>query len=519
MSQRAATGVALSFLMQSGALHEAQMVSDIKGAGPLVRSLLVARRWTDLQNLTRDSLVLLLPEEFQGGWLVDAVVRLAWERYAAGIVVPREFANQESSRRLATRFGVWLITAEMDEPITFAVELGTQIAAPKAHMDSLLATHLASIARLPADPDRVVAATARALRRCQVALMSTAGTLIAGHDTTINTEGQLHGRSQRTWSDSGLSIRARPVGGDRERPDVWLVVATGENASEWLDTMTPVLDVASARLAEWAAKDRLTVETDASYRGSLLVDLLGGEGEPDPGLRARAERLGWRLNGWHVGFHLTVPTTPDPQTLAAQTRGLSRELRDREITAPLIERADGWCGWISFETEATSPQLARVVRQLQQVLSDRPLGLRLSGGVGRLRAALPGLRESLAEARTAAQLAVLAGTGTVELAEDMGVKRMLLELLGAPHLRELAACILEPLETHKDATALIDTLAHYLENGASTTQAAEALKIHRNTVTARLRRVAALLLVDLDNPDQRLALQLAVRARRSGSGD
>ena len=45
---------------------------------------------------------------------------------------------------------------------------------------------------------------------------------------------------------------------------------------------------------------------------------------------------------------------------------------------------------------------------------------------------------------------------------------------------------------------------------------AERLHLHRNAVTNRLRSITELLDVDLDDPDQRLALQLACRARLLG---
>jgi DNA-binding PucR family transcriptional regulator len=40
--------------------------------------------------------------------------------------------------------------------------------------------------------------------------------------------------------------------------------------------------------------------------------------------------------------------------------------------------------------------------------------------------------------------------------------------------------------------------------------------LHRNAVTNRLRSITELLDVDLEDPDQRLALQLACRARLLG---
>ena len=42
---------------------------------------------------------------------------------------------------------------------------------------------------------------------------------------------------------------------------------------------------------------------------------------------------------------------------------------------------------------------------------------------------------------------------------------------------------------------------------------AQKLHLHRNAVANRLRGITELLEIDLDDPDQRLALQLACRAR------
>jgi DNA-binding PucR family transcriptional regulator len=77
---------------------------------------------------------------------------------------------------------------------------------------------------------------------------------------------------------------------------------------------------------------------------------------------------------------------------------------------------------------------------------------------------------------------------------------------------------LAPLEKLGPARAdtAIRTLAAYLDEQGSVVRTAERLHLHRNAVTNRLRSITELLDVDLDDPDQRLALQLACRARLLG---
>ena len=48
------------------------------------------------------------------------------------------------------------------------------------------------------------------------------------------------------------------------------------------------------------------------------------------------------------------------------------------------------------------------------------------------------------------------------------------------------------------------------------TRTGERLNLHRNAVAYRIRQAFELLDVDEDNPDDRLLLQLACRARESG---
>ena len=67
---------------------------------------------------------------------------------------------------------------------------------------------------------------------------------------------------------------------------------------------------------------------------------------------------------------------------------------------------------------------------------------------------------------------------------------------------------------HEGAAELIHTLEVYFEHHGNLSQTAEALYVHRNTLIYRMDRIAAITHLDLDQPEDRLALQLALRIHR-----
>jgi purine catabolism regulator len=60
----------------------------------------------------------------------------------------------------------------------------------------------------------------------------------------------------------------------------------------------------------------------------------------------------------------------------------------------------------------------------------------------------------------------------------------------------------------------LQTLSAYFTHHGNLSQTAEALFIHRNTLQYRMDRIAEISGFDLDNPETRLAVQLALKAYR-----
>ena len=60
-------------------------------------------------------------------------------------------------------------------------------------------------------------------------------------------------------------------------------------------------------------------------------------------------------------------------------------------------------------------------------------------------------------------------------------------------------------------TDYVKTLRTYLDNNMNIAQTARDLFIHRTSLIARLERIASLLDIDLDNPNDRLQLAINLR--------
>lgn len=106
-------------------------------------------------------------------------------------------------------------------------------------------------------------------------------------------------------------------------------------------------------------------------------------------------------------------------------------------------------------------------------------------------------------------------TGIAEAA-DFGPLAKLVALANTDGLRDFVGDIIGKIAAHDAAHGgeLLTTLDHYLAQRTRLQATADALGIHVTTLRYRLRRVSDLFGVDLDEPETRLGIELALRLRR-----
>jgi purine catabolism regulator len=126
------------------------------------------------------------------------------------------------------------------------------------------------------------------------------------------------------------------------------------------------------------------------------------------------------------------------------------------------------------------------------------------------------VRRSASEAHDAARLGrTVLGPCHIARPSDLGVYRLLLALRLSGDLEPFVKRTLEPLlrdERHSDT--LVETLEAFFAQNGNSTRAADTLHLHRNSLLYRLHQARELLGQDLDDPELRLSLQLAIKGLR-----
>jgi sugar diacid utilization regulator len=298
------------------------------------------------------------------------------------------------------------------------------------------------------------------------------------------------------------------------------VVADGDDAA----ARVTVRLAADAIARIWSA-ERQALRAPARARAEVLTELLLAAPPRVERAALRAEDLGLPIHGAHVVARVE-PAEPEPDG-----RGESM------LDAALAAIAAGGLSWHALRAESTLVLVrswrqppgpagaSRAVAEADGLLRElRALrgGASLRCGIAGPRPGVEGLRTCAAEALAA--LGAARSLGRVDVAvpiDAVALPRTLIDWLTSDAGRLATQRLLEPLDALGPARAetAVRTLHAYLDEQGSLVRCAQRLHLHRNAVGYRVRQIREQIGADLDDPDQRLALQLACRARLYGAGE
>lgn len=280
-----------------------------------------------------------------------------------------------------------------------------------------------------------------------------------------------------------------------------------------------LLKRATAACALEFAKQTAVLDAQEQPRTEFVASLLAGD-LPEPQLAEhRASALGLRLGKAHNVLVLR-PVERDAAAPARVDRRLEEVLAwslGADASALPYRAQSGVAALVLPVERFGDPRglaswVAGFHRQAAAQWGERGL----SAGLGRVQPGLAGIRVAYQGALWALDLGErLFGPGQLTRLQDLGVYQLLLALQRTPDLADFCHELLGPLLEYdrQKHTDLVATLDAYFAARNSPSETAERLHLHRNTVLYRLRRIRELLGRDPDDPEQRLGLQLALRAR------
>jgi hypothetical protein len=472
-------------------------------AGASVRSVVLVEDLQQLEHVAGQTVVLLTREAsaIARSYRLDVALRIAGGLGVAALVLSGTAVADvaPTTVALADRVGVALLGATADADLAdLAMAIGRE---------------------LNGGADAALLRAHTALRAVQAHPIDGRPEAIAEH------AGAALGVTIELVNRRPTSGVTAPVRG-QDHTEAWITAKRQEGDLAMALDLT--LSIVASGTRQALERARLATSRPLQSRAAVLGELLVAPPADQDAIAHRARSLGMPIDGWHVAARLDFeelgqgaghdPIAADHARLrladavVQSLRTAGREWHDARVgpSALLV------CTYTADPGPTSAALVARAVERTMGLLRDElPMTL-VRCGVGSAHQGPAGLLSSAAEAKAAAAMARASRRPWTAVSFDSsGLRRGLVEWYASDTAQDAVATVLAPLVELGGARAerLIRTLHVYLDQQGSLTRTAEVLNMHRNAVSYRVNQIFSLLDVDADNPDDRLLLQLACRAR------
>ena len=288
------------------------------------------------------------------------------------------------------------------------------------------------------------------------------------------------------------------------------------------------IEQAALVLALAVAKERELAEVEGRIRGEFLEDLLHGTYGEEAAAQRRARHLGYPLHGHHIVMLVDIDDfrgfIGSRQVSEDAIQALKREFL-RRVTGvvrasygrALVQgRSDSVAALLPVGTEPGDYQARghALGLQIRENIADWKPGFTVSVGFSGPAEAPAGLAAAQREVISVMDsLARFKRWGQVVAVPELGLTGLLAAVTDE-RLVDYTRRHLGPLVEHDAARkgSLVATLRAYLETGEQQ-EAAKRLRVHPNTLRYRLDRIREISGVDLEDPETRLNIAVALRVQ------
>lgn len=294
----------------------------------------------------------------------------------------------------------------------------------------------------------------------------------------------------------------------------FLTIVGQDNDTDDIDLL--VAEHGAAACALEMAKQKMVSETEKRLRGTFLDRLLIGDVSQQEAIR-QGERFEHDMTQTHLALVLSWRGNEQPSNRRLET--IINAIMDMQRTKALVWQREKEREVVVFHATDrenpvdTSLRLAEVfAREINRQYPNNHVAI----GLGQAVRDIGQWRNSYRDAVQAMELAVRLQTDTPLYIGDLGVYQLILSLSDREKLSDFCERTLGSLIEYdmRQNADFVKTLEAFFQCHGNLSLTAETLIVHRNTLLYRMNRINEIANIDLNRPETRLALHLALTIRR-----
>lgn len=272
----------------------------------------------------------------------------------------------------------------------------------------------------------------------------------------------------------------------------------------------------SAACALEMAKQKAVSETEKRLRGTFLDRLLIGDVSQQEAIR-QGERFEHDMTANHLALVMSWRGEVPPSNRRLETM-INSIIEGQRAKALVWQREREKEVVVFHATDSENPIdiSLRLAEAFAKEINRQYPQSRLAIGLGQSAKDVSAWRSSYRDAVQARDLAIRLQTDTPLYIGDLGVYQLILSLNDREKLSSFCNQTLGSLIEYDERqnADLLKTLEAFFTCHGNLSQTAEMLIVHRNTLLYRMNRINEIAKIDLNRPETRLALHLALTIRR-----
>jgi len=282
------------------------------------------------------------------------------------------------------------------------------------------------------------------------------------------------------------------------------------------DIDTLVAEHGAAACALEMAKAKAISDTEKRLRGTFLDRVLTGDVSQQEAIR-QGERFEHDMTQTHLAIVLAWRGDKSPSLRRLETL-VNGVVSAQQVEALVWQRERESEVIVFYVADHKDPidSSLRLAKLFSSEIQRQYPSARVAIGLGQPARDISGWRASYRDAVQALELADRLQTNTPLYIGDLGVYQLILSLSDREKLIAFCEQMLGDLKEYdlRQHADLIKTLEAFFACHGNLSQTAEMLIVHRNTLLYRMNRINEIAQIDLDRPETRLALHLALTIRR-----